>query len=136
MSQRWPAEIVALGDRLATLSVANANQLSIYLDETYGIAPGFGPLPTPKPEPDVMVEDGVATPNLFDVWLESFDAPHKINVIKVVREATTLGLKDSKDLVEAAPRVVRDSQPRELAEKLRADLEAVGARVSLRPTVA
>jgi large subunit ribosomal protein L7/L12 len=67
----------------------------------------------------------------FDVVLES-DGGKKINVIKVVRELTSLGLKEAKDLVEAAPKAVLEKASKENAEKAKAKLEAEGAKVSLR----
>ena len=67
----------------------------------------------------------------FDVVLES-DGGKKINVIKVVRELTSLGLKEAKDLVEAAPKAVLEKVNKENAEKAKAKLEAEGAKVTLK----
>ena len=67
----------------------------------------------------------------FDVMLES-DGGKKIQVIKVVRELTSLGLKEAKDLVEAAPKAVLERVNKEAAEKTKAKLEAEGAKVTLR----
>jgi large subunit ribosomal protein L7/L12 len=67
----------------------------------------------------------------FDVMLES-DGGKKINVIKVVRELTGLGLKEAKDLVEAAPKAVLEKANKETAEKAKAKLEAEGAKVTLK----
>jgi large subunit ribosomal protein L7/L12 len=66
----------------------------------------------------------------FDVLLKDFGA-NKINVIKVVRELTSLGLKDAKDLVEAAPKAVREGVPKDEAEDAKAKLEEAGATVEL-----
>ena len=66
----------------------------------------------------------------FDVVLKDFGA-NKINVIKVVRELTTLGLKDAKDLVEAAPKSVREAVAKDEAEEAKTKLEAAGATVEL-----
>jgi large subunit ribosomal protein L7/L12 len=74
---------------------------------------------SPPPPPD------------FDVRLDGFEAAKKINVIKVVRELTALGLKEAKDLVEGPPRVVKGGLPRDEAEKLKGQLEAAGAKVTL-----
>ncbi|MDA0987588.1 MAG: 50S ribosomal protein L7/L12 [Chloroflexi bacterium] len=66
----------------------------------------------------------------FDVVLKEI-GPNKINVIKGVREVTTLGLKEAKDLVEGAPQTVKEGIPREEAEKIKEKLEAAGAVVSV-----
>ena len=68
----------------------------------------------------------------FDVVLESFDAAKKIQVIKVVRSVTSLGLKEAKDLVEGAPKPVREGVSKEEAEKIQKELEEAGAKVSLK----
>ncbi len=67
----------------------------------------------------------------FDVELTSFGS-NKINVIKVVRAATQLGLKEAKDLVESAPTVVKEAVSKEEAEKLKSELEEAGATVTLK----
>jgi large subunit ribosomal protein L7/L12 len=67
----------------------------------------------------------------FDVILTAF-GENKINVIKVVRGATSLGLKEAKDLVEGAPKPVKTGLPKADAEKLKAELEAAGAKVEIK----
>ena len=69
----------------------------------------------------------------FDVVLDGCDPLRKISVIKAVREHLSVGLKEAKDLVEAAPGTVRARLFKDEAAKLQAQLEAVGAKVSLRP---
>jgi len=68
----------------------------------------------------------------FDVVLAAFPADKKIAVIKVVRTATGLGLKDAKDLVEGAPKTLKEAAPKEEAEKIKKDLEEAGATVELK----
>ena len=68
----------------------------------------------------------------FSVVLESFPADKKISIIKVVREITNLGLKEAKDLVEAAPKPVKEGAAKEEAAKFKASLEAAGAKVTLK----
>jgi large subunit ribosomal protein L7/L12 len=75
--------------------------------------------------------DDAAEQDEFDVVLESA-GDKKINVIKAVREITGLGLKEAKDLVEAAPKAVKEGVPKADAEKLKAKLEAEGAKVELK----
>jgi large subunit ribosomal protein L7/L12 len=68
----------------------------------------------------------------FDVVLAAYPADKKIAVIKVVRTATGLGLKDAKDLVEGAPKTLKEAAPKEEAEKIKKDLEEAGATVELK----
>jgi large subunit ribosomal protein L7/L12 len=68
----------------------------------------------------------------FTVMLTGFDAASKINVIKVVREATSLGLKEAKDLVESAPKPIKEAIPKDEAEKIKKQFEAVGAKVEIK----
>jgi len=68
----------------------------------------------------------------FTVTLTGFDATKKINIIKVVREVTSLGLKEAKDLVESAPKAVKEGVNKEEAEKVKAQLEKAGAKVELK----
>ena len=124
--------IKTLGDSLVNLKVLEVLQLTKYLKEAYGLeaaaavavagagrrrpAAGRAP-PPPKTE--------------FDVVLEAIGA-NKIKVIKVVRAATTLGLKEAKDLVEAAPKEVKTGLSKEDAEKLKKELEDAGATVKIK----
>ena len=66
--------------------------------------------------------------------LEGFEATRKISVIKAVRDQLGLGLKEAKDLVDAAPRIVKSRLPREEAEQLQALLETAGAKIVVRPS--
>jgi large subunit ribosomal protein L7/L12 len=68
----------------------------------------------------------------FDVILESFDSGKKIQVIKVVRSVTNLGLKEAKDLVEGAPKPVKEGVPKEEAEKIKNELEESGGTVAVK----
>ena len=68
----------------------------------------------------------------FTVSLVSFPADKKINIIKVVREVTSLGLKEAKDLVEAVPKVLKEGIPKEEAETIRKKFDEVGAKVEIK----
>jgi ribosomal protein L7/L12 len=68
----------------------------------------------------------------FNVSLVSFPADKKINIIKVVREVTSLGLKEAKDLVEAVPKVLKEGIPKEEAETIRKKFDEVGAKVEIK----
>ncbi len=124
--------IKTLGDSLVNMKVLEVLQLTKYLKEAYGLeaatvavagpAAGAGAAPAAEAAP-VKTE--------FDVMLEAI-GPNKIQVIKVVRAATTLGLKEAKDLVEAAPKEVKTGLSKEDAEKLKKELEATGATVKIK----
>jgi large subunit ribosomal protein L7/L12 len=123
------AEIKDLGDRIAGLKVSQAVELAAYLKETYKLEPAAGGA--------VMMAPAAAGPAAaapkeeqteFAVVLENFGA-EKIKVIKVVREITGLGLKEAKDLVEAAPKPVKEGVSKDDAAKFKKMLEDVGAKV-------
>src|SRR5436305_7586166 len=104
--------IKTLGDSIVKLTVLEAKALGDYLEAVHGIKPAAaavavaaGPVGGPAPEP-------VAAKTEFDVVLEAIGA-NKINVIKVVRAATSLGLKEAKDLVEASPKEVKTGVSKE-----------------------
>jgi large subunit ribosomal protein L7/L12 len=121
-----------LGDKIAQLSLKDAKELSDYLEEAYGIKAAAGGAMMVGPMPGA----GEAAPveeekTEFDVVLESF-GEKKIGVIKVVRAATSLGLKEAKELVEGIPSKVKEGISKEDAEKLKAELEDAGATVSIK----
>jgi large subunit ribosomal protein L7/L12 len=125
--------IKSLGDSLVNMKVMEILSLTKYLKETYGLeaAAAAGPvmaMPTGPAAPAAPVE--VQTE--FDVSLEAFDAAKKIGIIKVVRAATGLGLKEAKDAVEAAPKVIKTGISKEDAEKLKKELEEAGATVKIK----
>jgi large subunit ribosomal protein L7/L12 len=125
-------DIKELGDRIVSLTLKQAVELAAYLKDTHGIEPaaggavmmaggGGGGAPAEK-EPEKTT---------FDVVLKAA-GEKKIQVIKVVRTATGLGLKEAKDLVEGAPKVVKDALQKPDAEKLKKELEEQGATVELK----
>jgi large subunit ribosomal protein L7/L12 len=120
-----------LGDKIVGLTLKEAKELSDYLKDVYGIEPAAGGAV-------VMAAGGgggdaapVEEKTEFDVVLEAAGG-NKIAVIKVVRSATGLGLKEAKDLVEAAPSKVKEGVSKEDAEKLKAELAEAGATVSVK----
>lgn len=132
--RQWSADISDIGDKIAALTVAKAVELGDYLEEKYKIKPAGGGV--------VMAAAGgggggaaaaekPAEKTEFTVSLDAFGA-EKIKVIKVVREITGLGLKEAKDLVEGAPKPVKENVSKEEAEKFKKQLEDVGAKVSLK----
>ena len=106
------AAIMELGDKLANLRVAEAVQLKDYLKEKYSIEPaGGGVMMAPAAAAAAPVEKPAEVTD-FQVVLEGLaDPAKKIQVIKVVREITSLGLKEAKDMVEGAPKAVKETAP-------------------------
>jgi large subunit ribosomal protein L7/L12 len=135
IARNWSPEIVEIGDGMVGLTPARAAELVQYLEKVHGVTA----LSSSLVKPDVVIDP---TPRLskpeptdFDVFLDGFDPAKKIAVIKAVREKTTLGLKEAKDLVETAPKAIKENVSKADAEKWKAELEAAGAKVSLKPVV-
>ena len=121
------ANLEKLVEELSALTVLEAAQLSKLLEEKWGVS-AAAPVA-------VAAAGAAAAPaevkDEFTVVLAAA-GDKKINVIKAVREITGLGLKEAKDLVEAAPKAVKEGVPKADAEKLKAKLEAEGAKVELK----
>jgi len=122
-----------LGDKIAGLTLKEAKEVSDYLEEVHGIEPAAGgAVMMAAPAGEGGGEAAAAEEQTeFDVVLESF-GDKKIGVIKVVRAATGLGLKEAKSLVEGVPGKVKEGISKEDAEKLKAELEEAGASVSIK----
>jgi large subunit ribosomal protein L7/L12 len=120
-----------LGDEIVGLTLKEAKELSDYLKEVHGIEPAAGGgVMMAMPGAGGAVEAAVEKTE-FDVVLESF-GEQKIGVIKVVRGATSLGLKEAKDLVEGVPSKIKEGLSKADAEKLKKELEDAGATVSIK----
>jgi large subunit ribosomal protein L7/L12 len=126
------ADLEKIVEELSTLSVMEASQLTKMLEEKWGVSaaapmamgammPGMGAAPAAAP-----VEEKTE----FNVVIKDV-GPKKINVIKVVRQLTTLGLKEAKDLVEAAPATLLEAVSKEAANDAKTKLEAEGAVVEV-----
>ena len=111
---------------LSSLTVAEAADLSKQLEEKWGVTPMTAAAPAAAGGA-APVEDK----DDFIIMLMSA-GEKKINVIKEVRAATSLGLKEAKDLVEGAPKEVKSGVPKKEAEEIKAKLEAAGAKVELK----
>jgi large subunit ribosomal protein L7/L12 len=130
----WSHEIVDLGDKIANLKVSQAVELGNYLEEKYGIkAAAGGVVMAAGPATATAEAPKVEEKTEFTVTLEGLaDPAKKINVIKVVREITNLGLKEAKDLVEGAPKAVKENISKQDAEAIKKKLEDGGAKVSIK----
>ena len=123
------ADLQKIVDELSTLTVLEAADLAKMLEEKWGVSAAA---------PVAMMADGGAAPAAaaeekteFNVILTAAGA-QKINVIKEVRGLTSLGLKEAKDLVEGAPKPVKEGVNKDEAEKIKKQLEAAGATVELK----
>ena len=112
---------------LSKLTVAEAADLSKQLEEKWGVTPMAAAAPAAAGGDAAATEDK----DDFSIMLVSA-GDKKINVIKEVRAATSLGLKEAKDLVEGAPKEVKAGVPKKEAEEIKAKLEAAGAKVELK----
>ena len=122
------ADLNKIIDELSTLTVVEAAELSKQLEEKWGVTAAAPVAAAPA--------GGATAPageekSEFSIFLASA-GDKKINVIKEVRAATSLGLKEAKDLVEGAPKEVKAGVPKKEAEEIKAKLEAAGAKVELK----
>ena len=126
----WNDGIKTLGDQIVNLSLLQAKELSDYLKDEHGLeAAAGGAVMMAAPAGGGAEEE--AEPTEFNVILTEPGAK-KIQVIKEVRSATGLGLKEAKELVDSAPSTVKEALPKEDAEALKAKLEAAGGKVELK----
>jgi len=124
-------DLQKIADDLSTLSVMEAAELSKILEEKWGVS-AAAPVAVAAPgAADGGGAEAVEEKDIFTIVLAAF-GEKKINVIKEVRAITGLGLKEAKDLVEAAPKEVKEDIPKDEADKIKAQLEAAGATVEVR----
>ncbi|MFH1810020.1 MAG: 50S ribosomal protein L7/L12 [Pseudomonadota bacterium] len=123
------ADLQKIADELSGLNIMEAADLVKMLEEKWGVkaATGGGMMMAMPTGGAAAVEEKTE----FDVILEGA-GDKKIQVIKVVREITGLGLKEAKDLVESAPKAVKEGVPKDEADKLKAKLEEQGAAVAIK----
>ena len=123
------ANLEKIADELSALTVLEASELSKLLEEKWGVS-AAAPVAVAAVAP-AAAGDAAEEKTEFDVVLAAF-GEKKINVIKEVRAMTGLGLKEAKDLVESAPKAVKEGVSKDEAEKLKKTLEGVGATVELK----
>lgn len=131
-AQEASPKIKKLADEIVELSIKEAQELVDYLKDAHGIEPaGGGAVMMAAPAAGAGEAEAPEEKDSFDVILAGA-GDQKIKVIKVVRAATALGLKEAKDLVDGAPRAVKQGITKEEAETLKKELEEVGAAVELK----
>jgi large subunit ribosomal protein L7/L12 len=128
-AREWSADIKKLGDKIVGLTLMQAKELGDYLKDEHGIEPAGGGA-VMVAGPAAGAEEVVEEKTTFDVVLKAF-GEKKIQVIKEVRSLTSLGLKEAKDLVDNAPKNVKEGVSKEEAEDAKSKLEAAGATVEI-----
>jgi large subunit ribosomal protein L7/L12 len=123
-------DLAKIVEDLSNLTVLEAAELSKLLEEKWGVS-AAAPVAAAAAAGGGAVAAAVEEKTEFDVVLTEA-GPNKINVIKEVRAITGLGLKEAKDLVEAAPKAVKEGVNKEESDKIKAQLEAAGAKVELK----
>ena len=121
-----------LGEKIVGLTLKEAKELSDYLEQVHGIKPAAGGAVMMAAPAEAGPAAAAAEKTEFDVIVEAYGDGKKIGVIKVVRAATSLGLKEAKDLVEAVPAKVKEGLSKADAEKLKKELEEAGATVVIK----
>jgi|SRR5690625_1790136 len=121
---------VEILDAIADMSVLELSELITEMEEKFGVSAAAAAVAVSAPAAGGEAE-AAEEKTEFDLVLNEFGA-NKVSVIKVVREITGLGLKDAKDLVDAAPKTVKEAMPKEEAEEAQKKLEEAGAKVELK----
>lgn len=124
------ADLAKIVEDLSSLTVLEAAELSKMLEEKWGVS-AAAPVAVAAAAGGGAAAPAAEEKTEFDVVLAEA-GPNKINVIKEVRAITGLGLKEAKDLVEAAPKPVKEGVAKDEAEKVKAQLEGAGAKVELK----
>jgi large subunit ribosomal protein L7/L12 len=130
VARQWDEQIKQLGDKIVSLSLLQAKELADYLREEHGIEPAGGVVMAGVGGAGAGEAAAAEEKTQFNVVLKAV-GDKKIQVIKVVRAHTQLGLKEAKELVDSAPKTVKEGLSKEQAEQLKKELEESGATVAL-----
>jgi large subunit ribosomal protein L7/L12 len=124
------ADLKAFAEQLVNLTVKEVNELAQILKDEYGIEPAAAAVAVAGPAAGGDAP-AAAVQTEFDVILKSAGA-QKLNIVKLVKDLTGLGLKEAKELVDAAPKTIKEKCPKDEAEALKAKLEEAGAEVEVK----
>jgi large subunit ribosomal protein L7/L12 len=125
------SKVETLRDELSKLTVLEMSELKTLLEDHWGVKAAAAATVIAAPAAGAGAAAAEEATD-FQVTLKEVPADKKIGVIKVIREIMSLGLKEAKDLTEAAPKVVKESAPKAEAEDIKKKLEAAGAQVTLK----
>lgn len=124
------ADLKVFAEQLVNLTVKEVNELAQILKDEYGIEPAAAAVAVAGPAAGGDAP-AAAVQTEFDVILKSAGA-QKLNIVKLVKDLTGLGLKEAKELVDAAPKALKEKCPKDEAEALKAKLEEAGAEVEVK----
>ena len=124
------ADLKAFAEQLVNLSVKDVNELAKILKEEYGIEPAAAAVAVAGPAAGGGAPAAAEEKTAFNVILKAAGA-NKLNVVKIVKDLTGLGLKEAKDLVDAAPKPVKEGVDKATADDLAAKLKEAGAEVEI-----
>jgi len=124
------ADLKAFAEQLVNLTVKEVNELATILKEEYGIEPAAAAVAVAAPAAGGAAA-AAEEKTSFDVILKSAGAK-KLDVVKLVKELTSLGLKEAKELVDAAPKAIKEGVSKDEANALKAQLEGAGAEVEIK----
>jgi len=130
-TRQWSKNVKEFGDKIVELSLLQAQELGDYLKDVHGIAPAAAAVAVAAGPAAAVAAPAPEEKTSFDVVLKAI-GDKKIQVIKVVRAATSLGLKEAKELVEKAPTMVKEGLSKEEAAALKTELESNGAQVEIK----
>ncbi|MFD3293684.1 50S ribosomal protein L7/L12 [Aquirufa sp. KTFRIE-69F] len=126
------ADLKAFAEQLVNLTVKEVNELATILKDEYGIEPAAaGAVMVAGPAAGGEAGEAAAEKTSFDVVLKAA-GPNKLAIVKLVKDLTGLGLKEAKDVVDAAPKAVKEGVSKDEAEGLKKSLEEAGAEVELK----
>jgi large subunit ribosomal protein L7/L12 len=126
------ADVKAIAEQLVNLTVKEVNELAQILKDEHGIEPAAAPVMAAAAAGGAAgAGEAVAEQTEFDVILKA-PGGAKLNVVKLVKDLTGLGLKEAKDLVDGAPKAVKEGISKDEAESIKAKLEEAGAEVELK----
>jgi len=124
------ADLKAFAEQLVNLTVKEVNELAQILKDEYGIEPAAAAVAVAGPASGGDAP-AASVQTEFDVILKSAGA-QKLNIVKLVKDLTGLGLKEAKELVDSAPKALKEKCPKDEAEALKAKLEEAGAEVEIK----
>jgi large subunit ribosomal protein L7/L12 len=125
------ADLKAFAEQLVNLTVKEVNELAQILKDEYGIEPAAAAVAVAAPAAGGDAAPAAAVQTEFDVILKDAGSA-KLNVVKLVKELTGLGLKEAKDLVDGAPKALKEKVSKEEADMLKSKLEEAGAVVEVK----
>jgi large subunit ribosomal protein L7/L12 len=125
------ADLKAFAEQLVNLTVKEVNELATILKDDYGIEPAAAAVAIAGPAAGAAAGEEAAVQTEFDVILTSAGGS-KLNVVKVVKDITGLGLKEAKELVDTAPKPIKEKVSKEEAESIKAKLVEAGAEVDVK----